>query len=202
MKNPIFRILILIAISLLLTSGTFKKAKKKTTNPPPGMSIIYGRIVGMNGYGSYDIIWLINAETGKDERFCAKCSSSNSDKEREFAFIVPPGIYNIHGFAVGAPGGAQGGVQVLKWGTREGIDQYNNNSKLTRKEKRNLPCDKLEILPNKIIYIGEWECNREYPIITDDKENTDIIISQKYPGLNLEKSVTIIPKIDMNPSGN
>ncbi|MCB0482128.1 MAG: hypothetical protein KDC83_11890 [Flavobacteriales bacterium] len=52
------------------------------------------------------------------------------------------------------------------------------------------------------MYIGEWVCTKEYPIINDDKENTDRIISEKFFGLNLEKSVTLIPKIDMNPSGN
>jgi len=182
--NSIIRVAILVVVFFTLSSGGFKKAKNIEL-PPPGMSIIYGKLTGM-GRAAYKVGWLRDLETKKVFKYYAKCTTLNSTEEEVYAFIVPPSKYELYAYVSLFGGNSQ---SLHCWSKNKA-----NTKGFSKKKAEPLKRSVLKIEESKTYYLGEWDCEKGAPRIVMDKVATDSDISGKSPSLKTENAITLMPE--------
>lgn len=187
------QLVVILAITFILFCGGKFKNAKDLAIPPIGSSIIYGNIKGMMAHQSY-ILQFMDSKTEKVYKFCGKCGTIKGGKEEPFAVVIPPGSYEIYGY-MNSVGGA--GTSFHWWLTSDGYKKMGPTPKIYIKAPNYKPFerDKIEIPANKVIYIGEWEPFSDYPVVTNNKEANDAEVKTKFPKLQIEDAISIVPII-------
>ena len=148
-----------------------------------GQAIIYGSFVQRlgftsGGFGQY--IFLKNVESQKIYRFSVK-PTFKSAKENTFIYHVPPGTYVIHQYV----------WTKSKW---YGGETYVEPIVKEQPADSLLRYYVLNLMPDKVSYVGTWNFASEKPEFINSKHDLDERIQKKYKKLEFSASAIAIPE--------
>ena len=188
----------LIFITLFSYGQSFKTLESFRNNDtiPPGKAAFYGNFIQRLGFSSGGFpqdIRVINVETKEVFTFRVK-PAYKSAKENTFFYVIAPGTYSILHYWW---------IQSKWYGSKfftepilKGVDSKDDlEAKLKSGEVKESELERYSftVTSNSLNYLGTWHFDTGIVSFTNDKEELDRRIKDRYMNINLLKATTILP---------
>lgn len=192
------RILVMVNILLLtsfLSSCGIGISSTSIVKPQSGKSIVYGKIVSISD-GAYLAFSLYNPKKDSLITLTIRPVALGSENEKIVVFEIDPGEYDLFSYSEGH----YETTYTYYWFSKEGFEEIKSlNRRPTYNEYKKMGHDKLIIPAGQVVYIGEWKMNKISPIIMNNKTNNDIEVRKIFKDLDIENSVSSLPKLSFYP---
>lgn len=197
MRNLLIAILLLISFCAAGQSG--RRLDKLGDNDaiPAGQAAFYGdfiqRLKKFKSGGYPQDIRIINIETNEVFIFRVK-STFKTSKENPFCYLIEPGTYAIlnYWWTESKWYGGKSYMEPIYKGEDSILE---TERKIKNKEQRpdELVLFKFTVAPNTLNYAGTWHFEQSPVYFTDDKEQADDRMKDKYKKLDFSSSHMAIP---------
>lgn len=197
MKSVLIAILFLVSLSV--TGQPARRLEKLGNNDtvPAGQAVFYGdfiqRLKNFKSGGYPQDIRIINVETNEVLVFRVK-STFKTSKENSFCYLVEPGTYAIlnYWWTESKWYGGKSYMEPIYKGEDSILE---TERKIKNKEQRadELVLFKFTVTPNTLNYVGTWHFEQSPVFFTNDKEQADEKMKEKYKMLDLSSSNLAIP---------
>ena len=203
----LFIVLLSIALSLLascttMDQETFQMAfnsayapDKNIQGPQKGKVLVYGYLARIDAKGRCDLIFR-DQKTKKQIHLSVVQSVFENVPEKYFLFEIPEGTYELLGFEYFDTTFAVSYIYKYYWFSYEGLKSIQKlGRKPNKSEYESADHDTITLNADEIYYIGNWELNSNFPILSKNRDPVQRMVSKDYPKLNLNHSKTLIPEI-------
>lgn len=194
---------LLIVILLIASFGTAAQPARRletlgaNDTIPAGQAAFYGefiqRLKKFKSGGYPQDIRLINVETNEVLVFRVK-STFKTAKENPFCYLIEPGTYAIlnYWWTESKWYGGKSYMEPIYKGEDSILE---TERKIKNKEQRpdELVLFKFTVTENTLNYLGSWHFEKSPVSFTNDKEQTDEEMQQKYKKLDFPASRIAIP---------
>lgn len=197
MKGALIAILFLV--SLNVAGQPARRLEKLGTNDtiPAGQAIFYGdfiqRLKNFKSGGYPQDIRIINVETNEVLVFRVK-STFKTSQENSFCYLVEPGTYAILNYWW-TESKWYGGKSYMEPIYKGEDSILKTERKIKNKEQRadELVLYKFTVTPNILNYVGTWHFEQSPVFFTNDKEQADEKMKEKYKMFDHSSSNLAIP---------
>lgn len=197
MKN--FLITILLLVSFCAAGQPARRLDKPGDDKtiPAGQAVFYGefiqRLKKFKSGGYPQDIRLINVETNEVFVFRVK-STFKTAKENSFCYLIEPGTYAIlnYWYTESKWYGGKSYMEPIYKGEDSILE---TEKKIKNKEQRpdELVLFKFTVTENTLNYVGTWHFEKSPVFFTNDKEQADADIKDKYKQLDFPAAHVAIP---------
>lgn len=194
-----FLIVIWLLVSFYAVGQPGRRLEKPGTDQaiPAGQAVIYGefvqRLKNFKSGGYPQDIRLINIETNEVFLFRVK-STFKTSKENLFCYLIEPGTYAIlnYWWTESKWYGGRSYMEPIYKG-EDSIQE--TERKIKNKEQRpdELVLFKFTVAENTLNYVGTWHFDKSPVFFTNDKEQADEAMKDKYKQLDFQASRLAIP---------
>lgn len=197
MKHVLIAILLIVSLGAVAQPG--RRLEKLGTNDtiPAGQAAFYGqfiqRLKKFKSGGYPQDIRLINIETNEVFVFRVK-STFKTSKENQFCYLIEPGTYAILNYWW-TESKWYGGKSYMEPIYKGEDSIFETERKIKNKEQRpdELVFFKFTVAENTLNYLGTWHFEDSPVFFTNDKEETDKEMQDKYKKLDFPASRIAIP---------
>ena len=197
MKHVLIAILLIVSLGAAAQPG--RRLEKLGTNDtiPAGQAAFYGqfiqRLKKFKSGGYPQDIRLINIETNEVFVFRVK-STFKTSKENQFCYLIEPGTYAILNYWW-TESKWYGGKSYMEPIYKGEDSIFETERKIKNKEQRpdELVFFKFTVAENILNYLGTWHFEDSPVFFTNDKEEIDKEMQDKYKKLDFPASHIAIP---------
>ena len=197
MKHVLIAILLIVSLGAAAQPG--RRLEKLGTNDtiPAGQAVFYGqfiqRLKKFKSGGYPQDIRLINIETNEVFVFRVK-STFKTSKENQFCYLIEPGTYAILNYWW-TESKWYGGKSYMEPIYKGEDSIFETERKIKNKEQRpdELVFFKFTVTENTLNYLGTWHFEDSPVFFTNDKEEIDKEMQDKYKKLDFPASRIAIP---------
>lgn len=197
MKHVLIALLLIVSLGAAAQPGRRLEKLGANDTIPAGQAAFYGefiqRLKKLKSGGYPQDIRLINIETNEVFVFRVK-STFKTSKENQFCYLIEPGTYAILNYWW-TESKWYGGKSYMEPIYKGDDSIFETERKIKNKEQRpdELILFKFTVAENTLNYLGTWHFEDSPVFFTNDKEETDKEMLDKYKKLDFPASRIAIP---------